>query len=73
MKNKLRIASLVMFLIALVFVLCNLACPTLGDAIYIGSFRFGAAEARVCYLIYAAVTVLLFIASFFFRGNRGEE
>ncbi len=73
MKNKLRIASLVMFIVAVIFVFCNLACPTLGDAVYIGSFRFGAAEARVCYLIYAAVMVLLFIASFFFRGNRGEE
>ena len=72
MKKKLRIASLVMFIIAVVFVFCNLACPTLGDVFYIGNFRFGAEEARVCYAVYAGVMVLLFAASFFFRKDRGE-
>ena len=72
MKNKLRIASLVMFIVAVIFVFCNLACPTLGDAVWIGRFRFGAAEARVCCAVYAGAMVLLFAASFFFRKDRGE-
>lgn len=72
MKKKLRVASLVMLIVAVVFVSCNLACPTLGEAICIGRFRFGAEQARICYAVYAVIMVLLFIASFFFRGEQKE-
>lgn len=61
----LRHISLVMFIIAVVFVFIALSCPTCGRTIYIGSFRFGAEQWRICYAIYAIVMVLLFIISFF--------
>ena len=72
MKKKLRIASLIMLVIAVIFVYCALACPTLGRVFYIGNFRFGAEQARICYAVYAVIMVLLFIASFFVRGNQKE-
>lgn len=70
MKKQLRIISLIMLLIAIIFVYCALACPTLGHTVYIGSHAFGAQEWRVCYAIYAAVMVFLFIASFFVKKNK---
>ena len=63
-RTVLRLASLAMFAVAVVFVLCCLCCPTLGHVIRIGPLRFGAEQRRVCYGIYAAVTLGLFLASF---------
>ena len=64
-KTVLRLISLVMFIIAVIFVFIALSCPTCGRTVYIGSFRFGAEQWRVCYAIYAIVMVLLFLISFF--------
>lgn len=65
MRKTLRIISLVMTVVAAVFVFCALSCPTLGRTVYIAGHAFGAAQWRVCYAVYAAVTVILFAASFF--------
>ena len=67
MKKKLRLISLTMLVIAVVFVLCALSAPNLGRTIYIGSYRFGAEQWRVCYAAYAIVMVVLFAASFFVK------
>lgn len=65
-KRKLfRLISLIMFLIAIVFVFCALSNPALGRTIYIGDFFFGAEQWRMCYAVYAIVMLLFFIASFF--------
>ena len=69
-KALLRIISLLMFAAAVIFVLCALSSPTLGRAIYIGSFRFGAEQWRICYALYAVVMAGLFIASFFAGGRK---
>lgn len=69
MKKRLRIISLTMLIIAIIFVLCALSNPQLGHAIYIGNFRFGADQWRVCYAIYVVVMIGLFIASFFVKKN----
>ena len=69
-KTVLRLISLVMFLIAVVFVFIALSCPTCGSVFYIGSFRVGSDVWRVFYAIYAIVMVLLFIASFFVPKRR---
>ena len=64
-KRKLfRLISLMMFIVAVVFVFCAISCPTLGRTIYIGSFRFGAEQWRFCYKVYAVVMVGLFGTSF---------
>ena len=66
-KTKLRLISLAMFVVAVIFVFCALACPTLGRTIYIGDFKFGAEQWRFCYKVYAIVMVALFGASFFVK------
>ncbi len=66
-RKWLRLISLIMFVAAVIFVFCALSCPTLGHTIYIGNFRFGAEQWRVCYKIYAAVMVILFVLSFFVK------
>lgn len=69
-KTKLRLISLAMFVVAVVFVFCALSCPTLGRTIYIGDFAFGAKEWRLCYKIYAIVMVSLFGVSFFVKEKK---
>ena len=69
-RKILRLISLVMFLIAVVFVFCALSNPTLGRTIYIGNFRFGAEEWRICYALYALLMVGLFAASFFVKDKK---
>ena len=69
-KTKLRLISLVMFVIAVAFVICALSAPTLGKTIYIGDFKFGAEQWRFCYKVYAIVMVALFCASFFVKERK---
>ena len=61
----LRIISLVMFAVAIIFIACALANPTLGSTFYIGDIAIGAEVWRVFYDIYARVMVVLFVLSFF--------
>ena len=70
MKRKLRIISLIMFVIAAAFVAAALSNPALGHAIYIGDFAFGAKLWRICYAVYAAVMIYLFIASFIVQNKK---
>ena len=69
-RKTLRIISLVMLIVAVVFVFCALACPTLGRTIYIGDFAFGAEQWRFCYKVYAIVMVALFGISFFVKDKK---
>lgn len=66
-KTVLRVVSLVMFVIAVIFVACALSCPTCGSTFYIGSLRIGSDVWRAFYAIYAVVTVFLFVLSFFVK------
>ena len=70
MKRKLRIISLIMFVIAVIFVAAALSNPALGHVIYIGDFAFGAKLWRICYAVYAAVLIYLFIASFIVQNKK---
>ena len=69
-KTKLRLISLAMFVVAVVFVFCALACPTLGRTIYIGDFKFGAEQWRFCYKVYAIVMIALFGISFLVKEKK---
>lgn len=69
MKTRLRLAALILLIIAVVFVFCAVSCPTLGSTIYIGNFQFGAEQWRVCYALYVLVVVCLFAASFFVKRS----
>ena len=70
MKKKLRIISLIMFVLAAVFIACALSNPALGHVIYIRKYRFGAEQWRICYAVYGIVTVSLFAASFFVKNKK---
>ena len=70
-RKLLRRISLVMLVIAVVFVFCALSNPALGRTIYIGSFAFGAEQWRVCYTIYLLIMAGLFLASFFGKDQEG--
>lgn len=69
-KTKLRLVSLIMLIVAIIFVFCALSAPTLGKTIYIGDFVFGAEQWRFCYKVYAVVMVALFGASFFVKEKK---
>ena len=69
-RTKLRLISLTMFVVAVIFVFCALTCPTLGRTIYIGDFKFGAEQWRFCYKVYAVVMVALFGISFFVKEKK---
>ena len=69
-KIKLRLISGIMLVVAIVFVFCALACPTLGKTIYIGDYALGAEQWRFCYKIYAIVMVALFSASFVIKEKQ---
>lgn len=72
-KTKLRLISLAMLIVAIVFVFCALSCPTLGRTIYVGNFVFGAEQWRVCYGIYAIIMVVVFVISFFVKDKTKKE
>ena len=72
MQTLLRRISLVMLVVAVVFVFCALSNPALGRTIYIGSFAFGAEQWRVCYAIYLLVMAGLFLTSFFVKNQEGS-
>ena len=57
-KTKLRLASLILLLIALIFLFCAVASPTLGHVFYLGPFRIAAEQRQVFYRLYAAVRPL---------------
>ena len=61
----LRIISLAMFVVAIIFIACALANPALGRTFYIGNVAIGAEVWRVFYAIYAIIMAVLFVLSFF--------
>lgn len=71
-KTKLRLASLLLLLIALVFLFCAISCPTLGHVFHLGPFRIAAEQRRAFYGLYAAVTAGLFLLSFFIRERKDK-
>ena len=66
-RNKLRLASFLMLVIAIIFVFIAISAPTLGQVIYIGSFEFGPDLWQICYGAYAVITLALFVASCFVK------
>lgn len=69
-KKILRVSSLIMLGVAVIFVLCALSNPALGHTVYIGPFAFGAEQWRVCYGLYLLVMAGLFAASFFVKDGK---
>ena len=69
-KTKLRLISLAMFVVAVVFVICALSNPALGKVFYIGSIKIGADIKRAFYAVYAIVMVALFGISFFVKDKK---
>ena len=69
-RRTLRLISLVMLIVAVVFVFCALSNPALGKVFYIGSIKIGADIKRAFYAVYAIVMVALFGVSFFVKDKK---
>ena len=69
-RTVFRTLSLAMLTAAVIFIVCAVSNPTLGTAVYIGGFEFGAEQWKICYAVYAVVTVGLFTASFFVKNKK---
>jgi len=69
-RRTLRLISLVMLIVAVVFVFCAMSNPALGKVFYIGSIKIGADIKRAFYAIYAIVMVALFDISFFVKDKK---
>ena len=72
-KTKLRLAGLIMLMAAVVFLFRAVSCPTLGRVFYLGPFRIAAEHRQVFYRLYAAVTIGLFLLSFFVRERKPPQ
>lgn len=66
-RNMLRLVSLAMLVIAVIFVACALQNPQLGRTFYLFGIPIGAEIWRVFYGLYAAVTAGLLAASFLIK------
>ena len=69
-RRTLRLISLVMLIVAVVFVFCALSNPALGKVFYIGSIKIGADIKRAFYAVYSIVMVALFGISFFVKDKK---
>lgn len=69
-RRTLRLISLVMLIVAVVFVFCALSNPALGKVFYVGSIKIGADIKRAFYAVYAIVMVALFGISFFVKDKK---
>ena len=69
-RRTLRLISLLMLIVAAIFVFCALSSPTLGRAIYVGNYAFGPEQWRICYAVYVIIMVALFALSFFVKKKR---
>ena len=69
-RRTLRLISLIMLIVAVVFVFCALSNPALGKVFYIGSIKIGADIKRAFYAVYAIVMVALFSISFFVKDKK---
>lgn len=69
-KVILRLISLAMLVIAVIFVICALSNPALGSAFYIFGIRIGADVWRMFYRLYVIAMVILFVSSFFVKKNK---
>lgn len=69
-RKTLRLISLVMLIVAVVFVFCALSNPALGSVFYIGSIKIEADIKRAFYAVYALVMVALFVSSFFVKDKK---
>ena len=70
LKNILRLSSLIMLVIAIVFLSYALTHPEGGTVFYIGGLAIGSAIWRAFYLVYAGIMVALFAVSFFVKDRK---
>ena len=68
--RTLRLISLAMLIVAVVFVLCALSNPGMGKVFYIGGIKIGADVKRAFYAVYVIVMTALFGISFFVKGKK---
>ena len=70
LKIMLRLVSLAMLAVAVVFLAVALTHPELGGVFYIGNMAIGSDIWRVFYAVYGITMVALLVASFFVKGKK---
>lgn len=68
-KIVFRVISLMMLVIAILFLGYAFTHPEFGSVFYIGKLEIGPAIWRVLYAAYATITVGLFVGSFLIKTN----
>lgn len=68
--RTLRLISLAMLIVAVIFVLCALSNPGMGKVFYIGSIKIGADVKRAFYAVYVVIVIALFGISLFVKGKK---
>ena len=68
--RTLRLISLAMLIVAVIFVLCALSNPGMGKVFYIGSIKIGADVKRAFYAVYVVIAIALFGISLFVKGKK---
>ena len=59
-----------MLIVAVIFVLCALSNPGMGQVFYIGSIKIGADVKRAFYAVYVVIAIALFGISLFVKGKK---
>jgi hypothetical protein len=67
MKRFLRLLSLLMLVVAVIFLGIALTHPELGTVFYVGNWRVGVEVWQTFYVVYAVVMIGTFLLSFFVR------
>ena len=66
-QRNCRVIATVMLLIAIAFIGYALTHPEAGSVFYIGNFEIGVAEMIAFYKFYAAIMIVLFCVSLYWR------
>ena len=69
-KGIIRTISIVMFVVAFVWVWICALCPTLWINVTVFGHELGLEEVRLFYKLYVIVMIVLFVVSFFVKGKK---
>lgn len=69
-RRTLRLISMAMLVVAIIFVLCAVSSPSFGQVIYLGNVAFGSEQWRICYAVYVLIMVAIFIISLFMKKKK---
>lgn len=72
-KTILRTISVIMLIVAIVFLVFALSHPEAGTVFHIGNLTIGSTVWKIFYIVYTVVMIVLFTVSFFVGKTKVEE